>query len=275
VNKKFPTAIIAFILLFTLFSGCLKDENPEENIPSSTSNQPPVAMIIAPQKAYFGEKIVLDASSSYDPDGDIRSYNWDFRDGNNAEGKKVEHIFEFEYDFNVEYPIIYPITLYLIDNDGSAVVTSHQIMIYPQKYMFYLDAKQLVNSKPSSNSEKIKATLNSGIQNQLIYKLSSLIEISECSWNVTIFLGKPWMTSVNRVTITLYDKDDQEVSFAEEDFSLFDIWKNKKVILESEINQKIEFKSLKLEIYGLSISENIEIFYGAEKASSICFDFTS
>lgn len=42
-------------------------------------------------------KVVFDASRSYDPDGEIVRYSWDFGDGGVAEGKVVEHKYKDGY----------------------------------------------------------------------------------------------------------------------------------------------------------------------------------
>ena len=42
-------------------------------------------------------KVVFDASRSYDPDGQIVRYSWDFGDGGAAEGKIVEHKYKDGY----------------------------------------------------------------------------------------------------------------------------------------------------------------------------------
>ncbi len=47
-----------------------------------TANQPPVAQFtISNTSPYAGETVTLDASASYDPDGTVFSYTWNFGDG--------------------------------------------------------------------------------------------------------------------------------------------------------------------------------------------------
>ena len=41
-----------------------------------------------------GEELIFDGSGSIDPDGQIISYNWEFGDGEEAKGIKVQHAFE-------------------------------------------------------------------------------------------------------------------------------------------------------------------------------------
>lgn len=48
-----------------------------ENSPASPSGKPPVAVITAPTLVKAGEEFTISGGSSYDPDGTIKSYNWD------------------------------------------------------------------------------------------------------------------------------------------------------------------------------------------------------
>jgi PKD repeat protein/archaellum component FlaF (FlaF/FlaG flagellin family) len=59
----------------------------------------------------IGETIHFNASESYDPDGTIVSYSWDFGDGNTATGFEVDHAYEDDG--------IYTVTLTVIDDDGA------------------------------------------------------------------------------------------------------------------------------------------------------------
>jgi PKD repeat protein len=55
--------------------------------------------------------VAFDASSSYDPDGSIVEYVWDFGDGTAARGLRVEHVFPRRLEYRV--------TLTVIDDDGA------------------------------------------------------------------------------------------------------------------------------------------------------------
>lgn len=61
--------------------------------------------------AYTGELLYFNASASYDPDGGIVSYFWDFGDGTNTTGVFVEH--SYMNDGN------YTVTLTATDDDGA------------------------------------------------------------------------------------------------------------------------------------------------------------
>ena len=71
----------------------------------------PIAVLIySPPVADTGEDINFDASSSYDPDGTIVSYSWDFGDGTTSSDATVSHSYEEDGEYTV--------TLRVVDNDG-------------------------------------------------------------------------------------------------------------------------------------------------------------
>ena len=75
-------------------------------------NRPPVAFFtqsVADIKTNKSTR--FDASSSYDPDGTIESYFWDFGDGTNATGVEVTHAYDGDGS--------YMVTLTVTDDDGA------------------------------------------------------------------------------------------------------------------------------------------------------------
>ncbi len=74
-------------------------------------NDPPVADAGPDQSAYVGDTVNFDGSGSYDPDGTIVEYFWDFGDGTNATGVVVEHAYATDG--------IYTVNLIVTDDDGA------------------------------------------------------------------------------------------------------------------------------------------------------------
>jgi len=71
----------------------------------------PIAVLIySPPIADTGEVINFDASGSYDPDGSIVSYAWDFGDGTTSSDATVSHSYEEDGE--------HIITLRVVDNEG-------------------------------------------------------------------------------------------------------------------------------------------------------------
>jgi len=61
----------------------------------------------APNPAPTRHPIRFDASESYDPDGQILSYRWDFGDGSIAEGPIVSHEYQTP---NIDYQVVLTVT---------------------------------------------------------------------------------------------------------------------------------------------------------------------
>jgi PKD repeat protein len=86
-------------------------------------NRPPVAIFTeSAENVYPGEIIHFNASQSYDPDGYIVSYFWDFGDGVNTTGITVDHAYVDDGNYTV--------TLTVADNDGAnATATSTKTVL--------------------------------------------------------------------------------------------------------------------------------------------------
>jgi len=98
----------------------IKDDDGATASVSATKtvlNRPPVALFTeSATTVYTGEIIYFDASASYDPDGSIISYLWNFGDGTNATGIVVDHF----YADNGSYTVI----LTVRDNDGATATAT-------------------------------------------------------------------------------------------------------------------------------------------------------
>jgi PKD repeat protein len=86
------------------------------------TNSNPIAIIITSQTtAFVGTLINFDASKSWDPDGDILSFYWDFGDGNSSTEEVTTHIYT--------HPREYIVTLTVEDGKGGSDVASQTIVI--------------------------------------------------------------------------------------------------------------------------------------------------
>ena len=80
--------------------------------PPGSLNRLPVAAISASSnRGLVPFTLHLSAQGSYDPDGKIKKYSWNFGDGTGASGPAVQHTYSL--------PGIYLITLQVIDNMGA------------------------------------------------------------------------------------------------------------------------------------------------------------
>jgi hypothetical protein len=89
--------------------------------------QPPVASFqFQPKSGSVPCEICFDASLSYDPDGQIVSYDWDFGDGSVGNGVNACHTYTFSGKFIV--------TLIVTDNDGLSDTASGQLTVQATVY---------------------------------------------------------------------------------------------------------------------------------------------
>ena len=81
----------------------------------SAVNQPPVALFtFSPTNPFPGQAVTFDAGSSYDPDGSITAYHWDFNNDGvvDASGQVVTHSFPS--------PGVYTVRLRVVDDQGAS-----------------------------------------------------------------------------------------------------------------------------------------------------------
>lgn len=277
MSKK-TSMIMIFILLFSILTGCIDEKKPTEQKNNELINSPPMAIITAPEKAYFGDLIEFDASESYDEDGEIISYRWDFGDDQTLPGEIVEHSYKFQGEFNIDYPIVFPVLLYILDDDKKLVVTQHYIMLYPREYNFYLGSGVLTTQEASISSDKTKASLGKFKSNppgEVFYEFDQPIKIHPCSWDLVLFIEKTRFTFLNSVKLTFYNETYDEIISMEKPLGNLNVfWKEQKIIIDGEIDELTELNSLKLTFFGFSIGERVSILYGGESSSCICFNFT-
>lgn len=97
------------------------------------TNQPPHANAGADQKARIGKTVNLSGSGSYDPDGTIVQYTWEFGDGNTGNGVSVSHVYQIAG--------IYTVTLTVTDNGGATATDTAVITVeaVPEPVAVYAD----------------------------------------------------------------------------------------------------------------------------------------
>ena len=91
------------------------------------AKQPPVADAGSDQSVSSGDLVYFDGSNSYDPDGTIVTYGWEFGDGEAAKGCKVSHRFRGAMDESKTYTV----TLTVEDNSGATATDSCDITVTP------------------------------------------------------------------------------------------------------------------------------------------------
>ena len=93
------------------------------NNPSAGNGFPVAAFTSSKPKAFAGDTVRFDASNSYDFNGSIKSYHWNFQDGTMDTGKIVSHKFINEG--------IYRVKLTVTDNDNNSTSIQVAQAVYP------------------------------------------------------------------------------------------------------------------------------------------------
>ena len=114
-----------------------------------TTENPPVAdFTYSPGDPIAGRVMTFNASSSYDPDGTIVAYIWDFGDGSHGTGMITEHTFTSAGTFNVK--------LTIVDNEGYDTSISDMITVAA----VYAHDVAIVSVTPSAEEAKIGQEIN-------------------------------------------------------------------------------------------------------------------
>jgi len=273
IKIKIGITITLNILIFSLVSGCL--ENDTTNEPEKVQFFSPFAKIKAPSEAFFGKNIEFDASESYDTDGDIMSYHWDFQDGETSDEKNVIHTYLFDNNYDIEYPLIYTVVLCVKDNDGLVKITNHQIKLFPDEFLFYLNSKEIQIEKPDTSKETIKSSgfLKLNSKDGCVYEFEKLLIVDKCNWVANIYIEKPFLTKINNLEIRFFDNQGHEIINQKKTFGIDILWREKKIVFDGKFDQQIVIKTIKISASGLSLFDKIKILYGGSNPSFIKFDF--
>jgi len=159
------------------------DSNPEDNqvmftvdANGNVVNNPPVAQAsIDPLLAPVGTVFTFDGSASYDENGTIVSYDWDFGDGTTGYGETTTHVYTSAGTYTV--------TLTVTDNDGAtdtdtAIVTVQTPEEATQDLITDIEELNLPGGIENSLTSKLGAAINSlnnGQENAAINKLNAFI----------------------------------------------------------------------------------------------------
>jgi len=142
---------------------------------------PPVASFAwEPEKPYVGDSVVFDASASYDPDGIIVRYYWDFGDGTTA--NTTDPIVEHIYNQNDTYTV----TLNVTDNNGlTNAATAHIEVIHR------LLSVKLTGEFDYMRMEQVRIRLAA-----LVRYAETMGPVSNAAVNVEIYdsAGKLWVS---------------------------------------------------------------------------------
>lgn len=121
------------------------------------ANVPPKGLLDKNQERIFaGRKISFDASSSQDPDGEIKEYEWRFAGGIEKSGEIVSHTFQ--------RPGNHTLKLSLEDDDGAQTTVKKELNVRPVTYLsqlFYKKGKgsAWTTAEKGSRNEPMELTI--------------------------------------------------------------------------------------------------------------------
>jgi len=123
INKGFGTAVTWYVIAD---NGKLQNKSDVWIFftrAAPPDNKPPVIKIDEEFEGLIGESIILDASGSTDPDGEIIFYRWNFGDGtSDILSSSPSHIYSSAGEYNV--------TLTIVDDNRTCTTDTTKVTIY-------------------------------------------------------------------------------------------------------------------------------------------------
>lgn len=157
-------------------------------------NKPPVAVAEFESGAWQGKVVQFDGSGSYDPDGDIVSYLWNFGDGSTSGEQSPTHVYTT--------PGTYTVTLTVTDNEGSSGTDSGTLIVIDYDFGIWLITKyqgQKDEVKLDIGIDEFKVLLISGVFTKNYY----LTMQDENDTAVTFRFGKTPISGVEAIATQL------------------------------------------------------------------------
>ncbi|HAN00598.1 MAG TPA: hypothetical protein DCQ26_18540 [Marinilabiliales bacterium] len=118
-------------------------DDVELSNPDLGDGSPKILFTVSKNNVLVGETISFDATESYDYDGTITNYHWDFGDGATTDGVMVTHAYSSD---SIYHPM-----LTITDNDNKTNSASTTIFVFDASQK--LSKISLVSASPSTNSK--------------------------------------------------------------------------------------------------------------------------
>jgi len=168
------------------------DPYPLDPTNGNVSNQPPVAKFsFKPDIPVIGEAVAFNASESYDPDGNISEYIWDFGDGTTAYGKIVEHVFNSSG--------MYTVALTVVDDRGMKNTT---VKVIPVTLIKRILPRYVYPNSTFNVTLKVLSNVVVGVRlSEVVPSEFEIINVSNIK-NISIEIED------NNITISMFGKVD-------------------------------------------------------------------
>lgn len=112
---------------------------------SETADQPPVANAGGPYNSSTGQAVQFNASGSFDPDGTIAGYAWNFGDGTTGSGATPLHT----YTVSGNYTVLLTVT----DNSGTLTTVSTTVTVGATTNQFVIDFHNAALARQPNSTE--------------------------------------------------------------------------------------------------------------------------
>jgi chitodextrinase len=129
--------------------------------------------------AYIHEPVYFEANDSYDPDGYVRDYFWDFGDGANETGMSVSHVYTTKEWLEV--------TLTITDNDNANAATSRGFDVQFRTWRVTWDTESIKLGGDSYPSDYNEGT------SEILYKNINVLNITKVRFNLTWYDEQPYV----------------------------------------------------------------------------------
>lgn len=129
-QRKLVVSCLLVLLCF-LLAGVDPIASAQEEPCNWCPNEPPVADVSGPYNSAPGTGVQFSGLASYDGDGWITSYFWDFGDGTTGTGPQPTHTYQAEG--------IYTIRLTVTDNNGASTSTETTVTVNAQTVRINFD----------------------------------------------------------------------------------------------------------------------------------------
>ncbi len=134
----------SFSVTLTVTDDQGRQDSISQTVNVRPSNRAPIAQFnVQPVDPRVGEQVGFDASNSFDPDGQITRYEWNFGDGSSAMGRSVTHRYRSSGPVTV--------TLTVTDDRGSTASSTQQLRVRARANQAPVANFQISPSNPRVN----------------------------------------------------------------------------------------------------------------------------
>lgn len=217
-----------------------------------TSGDPPVPIIEGVDgdiiEVFENQTLCLDASKSYDRDGQIVDFVWQVGD-QLFHGKKLTYKINKKVNsiYADNMPVIF-LSLSVTDDSGNTAIRSLLIKVLPSR--LYL-SKDKLSIEPSYNG-KVTWGLRFSGKNTIKYLLPEAIKIPKCKIKLHLDVDRFLCFGIRKIRLSAISEDGKEIPIAQKDLRIFYLYLGD-IDLYGETAKEINITGFKIEIEGFPL----------------------